>query len=41
LKLPLYLSINASRQSIRNAVSEMKKDKRYTGINIYYDIDPS
>jgi primosomal protein N' (replication factor Y) len=41
LKLPLNLSINASRQAIRNAVSEMKKDKRYTGINIYYDIDPS
>ena len=41
LKLPLNLSINASRQSIRAAVSEMKKDKRYTGINIYYDIDPS
>lgn len=40
LKLPLNLSVNASRQSIRDAVSEMKKDKRYTGINLYYDVDP-
>ncbi len=40
LKLPLNLSVNASRQSIRAAVSEIKKDKRYTGINLYYDVDP-
>ena len=41
LKLPLNLSISGSRQSIRTAVNEMKKDKRYTGINLYYDVDPS
>ena len=40
LKLPPKLSISGSRQAIRAAVNEMKKDKRYTGITFYYDVDP-